>query len=394
MSGTHVVRGRRAIRNLPRIGSDSDEAPICFIPGTLDLGGIGRNTLNLGEELTRRGYPVDLFLTREGGVYAAQVPSSIRLFIGEGSATRSISSLIAYLRRRRPRVIISAHPHIHLLVLIAARLARGHTRVVCTVRTNISVDRKSKGAYRNILIEAARYAYRRADAVVAVSEGVADDLAAHAGIPRGDVRVIYNPALTRRLLEQETLEIDCSWLMERHAPVIVSVGRLTKQKDFPTLVRALAHVREVLPDCRLVILGEGEERSSIESLVQELGLGEAVLMPGFVPNPAAYVARASLFALSSAWEGFGNVLVEAMAVGTPVVATDCPSGPAEILEHGSFGRMVPVGDYLSLAEAIINELRTPTPANVLRQRAEMFSAESAADQWLELIAGLPSSPLR
>lgn len=364
------------------------QRPICFAPGTLDQGGIGRNSLNLAEELLRRGRAVDFFLTKAGGAYMPQVPAAIRVFTGKGSARRSIGTLVAYIRRERPAVIISAHPHIHVLVAAAVRLSRADVKIVCTVRTHLSVDRTSKGIYKNLLIDAARYAYRSADAVVAVSAGVADDLSEHFGIARARVQVIYNPALPPRFSDLGTQDVDCGWLKDREHRVVIGVGRLTKQKDFPTLIRAFANIRQVVDGCRLVILGEGEERAALARLVAELGLVEVVYMPGFVSNPAAYVARASVFAMSSAWEGFGNVLVEAMALGTPVVATDCPSGPSEILDGGRFGRMVPVGDAAALAAAVLEELDRPTPPALLRSRAQVFSAESAGDKWLALLDGL------
>ncbi|NLO89188.1 MAG: glycosyltransferase, partial [Clostridia bacterium] len=188
-------------------------------------------------------------------------------------------------------------------------------------------------------------------AVVAVSQGVADDLVKTTGLMRELIKVIYNPIVTPELLEKAKESIGHPWFKPGQPPVILSAGRLTAAKDFPTLIHAFARVRaERL--ARLMILGEGEERPNLESLVRELGLESDVSMPEFVENPYAYMARAAVFVLSSAWEGFGNVLVEAMAVGTPVVSTDCPSGPAEILEGGKWGKLVPVGDVEKLAKAL------------------------------------------
>jgi glycosyltransferase involved in cell wall biosynthesis len=165
--------------------------------------------------------------------------------------------------------------------------------------------------------------------------------------------------------------------------VILGVGRLTPAKDFPTLLRAFARVRQVRA-VRLVILGEGELRGTLEALVRDLGLEDSVSLPGFVQNPYAYMARAKLFVLSSAWEGFGSALVEAMACGLPVVSTDC-GGPSEILEGGMYGRLVPVGDPQALAEAILTALVEPPQADLLRARAEDFSVEKIADQYLEVL---------
>jgi len=166
--------------------------------------------------------------------------------------------------------------------------------------------------------------------------------------------------------------------------VLLGVGRLVMQKDFPTLIQAFALVRQRCP-ARLTILGEGEKRPQLEALVRELGLEAEVSLPGFVQNPYAYMARSAVFVLSSAWEGFGNVVAEAMAVGTSVVSTDCQSGPAEILEGGRYGKLVSVGDVAALAEAILATLSQPTDPEVLRQRSRAFSVDLVVDQYLEVL---------
>ena len=163
-------------------------------------------------------------------------------------------------------------------------------------------------------------------------------------------------------------------------------GRLTPQKDFPPLLRAFCLVRKEIPGAKLIILGEGRERLRLEQLAAELGLPGSAQFPGFVLNPFAFMARAAVFVLSSRWEGFGNVLVEAMACGTPVVSTDCPSGPSEILDGGTFGRLVPPGDAAALAEAILSELRSPHNREALMQWADGFSIENILPQYIALFA--------
>ena len=177
--------------------------------------------------------------------------------------------------------------------------------------------------------------------------------------------------------------LDHPWFLPGEPPVILGVGRLTQAKDFPTLIRAFALVRKKHP-ARLMILGEGEERSKLETLVQELGLEKEVSLPGFVDNPYKYMKRAAVFVLSSKWEGFGNVLVEAMALGTPVVSTNCPSGPAEILENGRWGRLVPVGDVYALAEAIIETLDEEHHPDVAN-RAKDFAVELAVEKYINVL---------
>jgi glycosyltransferase involved in cell wall biosynthesis len=227
--------------------------------------------------------------------------------------------------------------------------------------------------------------YPWADGVVGVSLGVAKDLAHITNLPLEHIQVIYNPAVTPELAEKAKESVAHPWFTSEETPVVLGVGKLELQKDFPTLIHAFAKVRQVRT-ARLVILGWGPEpdRLKLEALVRELGLEGDVAMPGYVENPYAYMARAAVFVLSSAWEGFGNVLVEALAVATPVVSTNCESGPAEILDHGKYGSLVPVGDSQALAEAILKVLAgksKPVDLSWLNQ----FSLETITQQYLDLL---------
>jgi len=227
-----------------------------------------------------------------------------------------------------------------------------------------------------------RLTYPTAKATIAVSEGVARDLVELLSLDRAAVLTLYNPITIDDFQVEAEEPLDDPWFAEGEPPVILGVGRLSAQKDFETLVRAFAVVRAQRP-ARLLILGEGTERPRIESLVSSLRLDEAVRMPGFVMNPFKYMKRSSVFVLSSRWEGFGNVLVEAMACGVPVVSTDCPSGPAEILENGKWGRLVPVGDFGALADAVISTLASGRRSACAR--AHDFDVESAVDGYLGVL---------
>jgi len=198
--------------------------------------------------------------------------------------------------------------------------------------------------------------FRFADTVVAVSHGASNDLIQSRIATTEQVRVIYDPVITHDILQKARESIDHSWFRQKKIPIILGVGRLTELKDYPTLIKAFAGVRVKLP-ARLVILGEGEDRPRLESLVRNLELEKEVAMPGFVDNPFAYMARASVFVLSSLLEGLPNVLIQAMAVGTPVVSTNCPNGPREILGDGKYGILVPVGDVERLSQAIVDTLQ-------------------------------------
>ncbi|ELZ36066.1 glycosyl transferase family protein [Halorubrum saccharovorum DSM 1137] len=193
--------------------------------------------------------------------------------------------------------------------------------------------------------------------------------------------VIHNPAYSKGISEKATERVSHPWFQSDEPPVILGVGSLTPQKDFPTLVRAFNRLRSQ-QDARLVILGEGDRREELESLIQRYGIGDSVDLPGFVDNPFKYMKQADVFVLSSRWEGFGNVIVEAMACGTPIVSTNCPSGPAEILQNGKYGQLVRTGDPEALAAAVQATLAEPPAPDPLIERAKEFSVERVADKYL------------
>jgi glycosyltransferase involved in cell wall biosynthesis len=227
--------------------------------------------------------------------------------------------------------------------------------------------------------------FGEADAVIAVSGAIAEDIAQHTGVARHRIRTIYNPTFTGDLVDKASAPLDHPWFERGCPPVILGVGRLAAQKDFPALLRAFAAVRGRRP-ARLVILGEGRLRRELMTLAHSLGIAADMDMPGYVSNPLAWMSRASVFVLSSTCEGLPGVLIEAMAAGCPVVSTDCPSGPAEILENGAYGRLVPVGDHLALAEAIAATLDAPHDPQRLRRRAADFSVTGAVDAYLDVLS--------
>jgi glycosyltransferase involved in cell wall biosynthesis len=182
------------------------------------------------------------------------------------------------------------------------------------------------------------------------------------------------------------------WFKPGAAPVILAVGRLIPQKDFQTLIRAFA-ILQRKSKARLVILGEGRQRLELESLTQELGIAPHVEMPGFVSNPYQYMAGASVFALTSRYEGLPGVLIQALACGCPVISTDCPGGSAEILDHGKYGRLVPINNDTVLADAMDSVLNEQPDKNILRKRASLFSVERATQQYLDYLDNILGDPL-
>lgn len=348
-----------------------------FLP-SLRGGGAERVMVHLARGFAERGFQVDLVLAKAEGPYLAEVPPSVRVVDLRASRVLfSLPGLVRYLRKERPYALLSALNHANVIVCLAHRLARVPSRLVISEHTTLSASRPQNARGR-LLPWFMRWTYPWADAVIAVSQGVAEDLVRTLGISAERVKVIYNPVVDDDLLTKSKEPLDHPWFTEGAPPVILGVGRLTEAKDFPNLIRAFALVRAQRP-ARLMILGEGELRPQLEALVHELGLQDDVALPGFVENPYAYMARAAVFVLSSRWEGFGNVLVEAMACGTPVVSTDCPSGPREILDHGKYGRLVPVGDVKSLAESILKAMDEP-PYRDLSRVAE-FTLEKSLERY-------------
>jgi glycosyltransferase involved in cell wall biosynthesis len=289
------------------------------------------------------------------------------------------------LRQIRPDALLSALTDCNLTAILAQRFVNGF-KVVTSEQNTPSLSIRSQPAAGTVL-KMMRRLYPKADRIVAISQGVANDLISLLNLLHEKVTVIYNPVVTPELFEQAKQPVSHPWFEQNQLPVILAVGRLTRQKDFPTLFRAFSLVRQVRP-AKLLILGEGEERANLERLAIELGIQNDVSMPGFFDNPFAFMAKAYVFVLSSAWEGFGNVLVEALACGCPVVATDCRSGPREILDNGRYGRLVPVGDHEALAKAILETLDNPDfPADrqTRLQRAMEFSVDAAVDKYLKVL---------
>jgi glycosyltransferase involved in cell wall biosynthesis len=228
--------------------------------------------------------------------------------------------------------------------------------------------------------------YLQADAITAVSNGVADDIARSIGIPREAITTLYNPTITPDFAAKASQPVAHPWFADGAPPVLLAVGRTTFQKDFPTLLRAFARVRQDRP-VRLAIVGEANAKQTarLQDLAGELDVQDAFALLGYQPNPLPYMARAAALVLSSRYEGFPNVLLEAMACGTPVVSTDCPSGPSEILDGGAYGALVPVGDDAALAAAIGATLATPPDPARLRARASIFDYRTAIARYAAVL---------
>ena len=346
-------------------------------------GGVEHMLVNLIAGFVAAGREVDLLLIRDRGPHLAGLPEAVnRIPLGSNHSLLAIPALARYLRQVRPRALLAAKDRAGRAAVLARALAGVDTRLVLRLGTNLSASLAGRSALRR----AWRYwpirrLYPRIDRIVAVSAGVAADTATIAGLPREAISVIRNPVITPDLRQRAAAPCPHPWFQGKGPPVLLGAGRLQRQKDFPTLIRAFARVRQARP-CRLVIIGEGQERPALRALIAQLGLADQVDLPGFQVHPLPFLARANLFVLSSAWEGSPNVLTEAMALGTPVVATDCPSGPAELLDGGRIAPLVPVGDPEALAAAILATLDQPPPGDLLMDAVAEYEQAYSARQYL------------
>jgi glycosyltransferase involved in cell wall biosynthesis len=356
-----------------------------FVP-SLHGGGAERVMLTLANYFVEQGVRADLVLGEVNGVFRSDVDAQVRVIdLRAKHVLGCLPGLVRYMRHERPSALLSALTHANIVALWANRLAGSRARAVISERTTLSQAGANARSLRGRLMPTlARLFYPWADVVVAVSHGVADDLARVTGLSQEKIRVIYNPVVTSQLFARSEAPVDHPWFAAGQPPVVLGVGRLEQPKDFATLVRAFSLARR-RTDARLVILGEGAERSQLEALINELDMAEEVSLPGFAVNPVPYMKRAGVFVLSSRREGLPNALIEALAVGTPVVSTDCPSGPREVLEVGKWGRLVPVGDVAALASAIVDALQCGQ--SNLAARAEYVSAQFGAERVVQAYLG-------
>jgi len=360
---------------------------IAIFSPSLVVGGAERAVANLANGFLEQGKAVDLLLASGRGLLLSEIDPSVEIIdFGKKGVFGALIPLTRYLQNKPPDVLLSVQSHANIIALIARKLARVTMPVVINEQTTMSVHYYQEPGIKNRFVPTlARLFYHLADAVICISQGVADDILEVTKISSERVHRIYNPILPTQIEFDNKLNqpIEHPWFQAGSPPVILAVGRLTTAKDYPTLLRAFAQVRQKR-NVNLMILGEGEKRAELEGLVSELELTDYVLLPGFADNPYAYMSRASVFVLSSAWEGLSNVLVEALASGATIVATDCKYGPAEILNYGKYGILVPVGDVDAISNAILEALDAKSDRTILRQRSQDFSLGNVLQRYLEL----------
>lgn len=360
---------------------------IALFLSTLNYGGAERVVVNLANGFVEMGLDVDIVVINKTGALMNEVSDNVDIVeIGKFNLPiykrwGSLPGLVRYLTNRKPDAMISTVQHRNLIAIIANYFAESHTRVYVREGNNLEMTLRYKKMWR-VYLPLIKLLYPKAQKVIANSRGVADSLQHKANISSENIVVINNPTLTPDVYSKMQKDPDHPWFDTQYS-VILGVGSLTRRKSFSTLIKSIKQLDR--PNTRLIIIGEGPERSNLEQLISTLDLQHQVDLIGTKSNPYSFMNNASVFVLSSVTEGFPNVLVEAMACGTPIVSTNCPSGPEEILECGKYGILVPVGDPDKMAMGISEQLEHPTPATKLQERARRYHYDVICEEYLQLI---------
>lgn len=362
--------------------ADAVKKRVAIVLPNLRGGGAERVALASAADLAAKGHAVDIVLLEQGGELLEVVPAAVRVVSLKASRFRySVSGLVRYLRSQQPDVIHAVMWPVTVIAVIAHRMARSTAKVVVSDQNALSQQIRQP-LQRHMLRRTVRVAYPMADIRIQCSKGAAEDLAELSGLPLDAFEVIYNPISPPAKLAG-TKAIEALWKGGR--PRLITVGSFKAQKNHALLLRAFAR----LPDtsATLLILGEGELRASLESLAEELGIADRVIMPGFAVDPWPYLASAEIFVLSSDYEGFPLVLAEAMHAGLKIVSTDCISGPREMLDGGRFGRLVPCGDEQALANAMQAAMADAAQPERMRERANEMAGPGMVERYSELLLG-------
>jgi glycosyltransferase involved in cell wall biosynthesis len=363
----------------------------CFL-ATSGHSGVDRIAKNLLPGMAEAGYQVDLLkIHNHGPELNLPLPENLRVVeLKAKHVYPALPELVRYLKQYRPEVLLSDKDRVNRTALLANALSGGHARVAVRSGTTVSKNLASRGRFeRFIQRNSMRYLYRHADTILVPSHGAADDFADYIGIDRSRIQVVPSPIITPRFYQRLNQPLDHPWFKPGEPRVILGVGELCRRKDFTTLIRAFALLKDRY-DCRLMIIGKGRAKSRLEDEVKKLGLEERVSLPGFVDSPYPYMKASALFVLSSLWEGLGAVLVEALAAGTPVASTSCPSGPEELLGDLPGEPLAPPGDVEGLAAAMARQLDNPLSSEQLQAVAAPYTLENSVANYLRAVGcGLP-----
>lgn len=366
--------------------SERQNKKVSFFMRRLTIGGLQRVTVTLANEFAALGYTVDLVVVLESGPLQANVSSAVNVRnLSQPHVTSGAFEIVRYLQRSNSDVVVSGSDSVNQLLALCKGAGLLRSRLVIAAHTQMSkLMEKETVWYSRFIPWMLHVTYPMADEVLAVSEGIASDLKSMSDRLADKVKVVHNPVVDASMTKKSEQDVSHEWINDPDVPVILGVGRLSTQKNFPLLIRAF---RRIQPEtgAKLLILGDGSEKKKLRTLISRYELEDHVDLAGFVTNPYAYFSKASLFVLSSDYEGLPTVLIEALACGCPVVSTDCPSGPREILEDGRWGPLVPVGDPEALADAMVRTLNNPPERHRLQERAKAFNVANAITKYQEIL---------
>ncbi len=357
---------------------------ITYILDHLDAGGVGMVFITLAEQMADLGHEVEIVVLCRGGVLERLVPSNVKLVKFKASNVyKALPKLIDHLKTHSIDALISGKEYLNVFAIVAHKISGSKAKHIVTIHTNLEAEYKNHPDIRRYVIKfLSKITYPFADSIYAVSNGVATSVKKVLGVKK-DIGVIYNPSGTEKYFS-ETPENPDVEIFDGNSKVVLGCGRICKQKNFSDLIEVFAQIED--KNAKLLILGEGQDKDALIEKVKSLGLEKRIFFKGIVVNPLAYMYYADLFVLPSLWEGFGNVLVEALSAGCPIVSNDCPSGPSEILDGGKYGDLVEVGNIWAMVEAIDSNLKQKRyNKEFLQARAKDFLPQSIVKAYIDIL---------
>ena len=347
-------------------------------------GGAEKVAVNLANEFVKCGKSVEIITISNDGPLKVNVSKKVKIIsFNKSRAIYALPNLITYLRSEKPSAILTVMDHINIIGILGNLLSQSNTKICISIHTNLHYEFiKNSSAKKKAMLFFIKSLYQKAHKIISVSKSGAKDISMIANIPIDKIDVIYNPILSDDFFKISNKKVEDKWINTVKLPLVISAGRLSEEKDFITLIRAFKLVLNEI-DCRLMIFGEGDQKSKLECEIKKLGLCSKIKLKGFVDNLPAYINHSDLFVMTSKVEGFGNVLVEAMALNVPIVSTDCPTGPREILENSDC--LASVGDVEGVAKKMLDSLKGGKALNYSPDRVNDFNINSIVNSYLNLL---------
>lgn len=360
---------------------------ISIISLTLDGGGAEKVAVNLANYYSKTGYDVDLVLIKKVGPYLKLVSNNVNLVdLSSYNYFFSLLKLRSYLNKNNNNLFLSVIRSVNILIGLSS-VGLKIKNLTFREANTLDAIRKMKPFKRFIYKNLMRYSYFKANTIIANSYDTKQDLIDENIIKDEKSLVIVNPVLPLDYQELLQKESHHRWLDDKNLKVILSVGRLHEQKNYPFLIECFAELVKKHNNTRLLIVGEGKDKEKLQSQIDILGMHEFINIENFQSNIFPYYKKSTVFALSSQWEGFGNVIVEALSAGTPVVSTNCSGGPKMILENGKYGTLVDIGNKKAYVDALCDKLQNFNNSKDMKliEYSKKFSVKYIANEYLKVM---------